>query len=294
MYVPRVPSRSETLVVRGVPHHLRHWGKPCAPLLLALHGWMDVAASFQFVADHLADRWHIVAPDWRGFGLTGPTGVDCYEFSDYLGDLDALLRHLSPDAPVPLVGHSMGGNIAMLYAGVRPERISAVVNLEGLGLPGTQAQDVPARLASWLDQLVEGAKLQDYASADAVAERLRKTNPRLTPDRAAFLAQHWAKEVNGRWVLLADPAHKILNRVAYRVDEVQACWRAIQAPVLWVEADDSDILRRMTALPDYRSRLEAVRHLRQATVANASHMLHHDQPEAVAQLVAEFLDLNSR
>lgn len=294
MYVPRVSSRSETLIVRGVPHHLRHWGTPDAPLLLALHGWMDVAASFQFVADHLADRWHIVAPDWRGFGLTGPTGVDCYEFSDYLGDLDAMLRHLSPDRPVPLVGHSMGGNIAMLYAGVRPERVSAVVNLEGLGLPGTQAGDVPARLASWLDQLVKGATLQDYPSADAVAERLRKTNPRLTPDRAAFLARQWAREVDGRWVLLADPAHKILNRVAYRVDEVQACWRAIQAPVLWVEADDSDILRHMTALPDYRSRLAAVRHLRQTTVADASHMLHHDQPEAVAQLVAEFLQLNGR
>jgi pimeloyl-ACP methyl ester carboxylesterase len=273
---------------------LRHWGTPGAPLLVALHGWMDVAASFQFVADHLADRWHIVAPDWRGFGLTGATGVDCYEFSDYLGDLDAILRHLSPDAPVPLVGHSMGGNIAMLYAGVRTGRVSAVVNLEGLGLPGTRPEDVPARLATWLDQLVEGARLQDYPSLDAVAERLRKTNPRLTPDRAAFLARHWAREDSGRWVLLADPAHKVLNRVAYRVDEVQACWRAIQAPVLWVEADDSDILRRMTALPDYRTRLEAVPTLRQATVADASHMLHHDQPAAVAQLVAEFLQLNSR
>jgi len=294
MYVPRAASRSEIVTVRGVPHHLRHWGAPEAPLLVMLHGWMDVAASFQFIADHLADRWHVVAPDWRGFGLTGPTGVDCYEFSDYLGDLDALLRHLSPEAPVALVGHSMGGNIAMLYAGVRPDRVCAVVNLEGLGLPGTRADEVPARLASWLDQLQAGARLQDYPSLDAVAERLRKTNPRLTTDRAAFLAQHWARPLGGRWVLLADPAHKILNRVAYRVDEVQACWRAIQAPVLWVEADDSDILRRMTALPDYEGRLAAVGRLQRATVANASHMLHHDQPEEVAQLVAEFLQLNGR
>ena len=294
MYVPIFSSRSEVVEIRGIPHHFRHWGTPDAPLLFALHGWMDVSASFQFLADHLATRWHIVSPDWRGFGLTGPTGDDCYEFTDYLGDLDAMLRHFSPNAPVALLGHSMGGNIGMLYAGVRPERVTAMVNLEGLGLPGIPAEEVPARLRLWLDELVEGASLKEYPSLEAVETRLRKLNPRLTAERAAFLAAHWAVREGKRWRLLADPAHKIINRVAYRVDEVQACWRAIEAPVLWVEADDSDIRRRMLAVPDYEQRLEAVRRLERVLVEDAGHMLHHDQPGQVGQLVADFLGTGGR
>lgn len=289
MYVPVLASRSEIAEIRGIPHHFRHWGEPGAPLLIALHGWMDVSASFQFLADALARDWHIVSPDWRGFGLTGPTGDDCYEFTDYLGDLDAMLRHFSPDAPAYLLGHSMGGNIAMLYAGVRPGRVRALVNLEGLGLPGVSADEVPGRLRLWLDELVQGASLRDYPSLEGVAARLRKLNPRLTEDRAAFLASHWALQRGERWVLRADPAHKIINRVAYRVDEVLACWRAIEAPVLWVEADDSEVRRRMVALPDYAARLQAVRRLTRVRVEDAGHMLHHDQPEQVAQLVADFL-----
>jgi pimeloyl-ACP methyl ester carboxylesterase len=100
-----------------------------------VHGWMDVGASYQFVVDALTtDRW-VVAPDWRGFGLTPSGGADSFWFPDYLADLDALLDLLSPDAPVDLVGHSMGGNVAMMYAGIRPERIRTLVNLEGFGLP---------------------------------------------------------------------------------------------------------------------------------------------------------------
>ncbi|HSQ72244.1 MAG TPA: alpha/beta fold hydrolase, partial [Rubrivivax sp.] len=140
-YTPRRAARSSLLPVRGLHYHLHTWGEatlaaPERPPLVLLHGWMDVGASFQFVVDALAavegfERW-VIAPDWRGFGLTDAPGADTYWFPDYLGDLDALLDALLGaagwTAPVDLVGHSMGGNVVMSYAGVRPARVRRLVN----------------------------------------------------------------------------------------------------------------------------------------------------------------------
>ncbi|MDX3905039.1 MAG: alpha/beta hydrolase [Pigmentiphaga sp.] len=289
MYEPIVPSRSHYVEIRGLRHHFRHWGDTGAPLLLALHGWMDSSATFQFLADDLGQRFHLVAPDWRGFGRTAWGGGDSYEVGEYLGDLDAFCRYLAPDRPVMLLGHSMGGNMAMLYAGVRPERVAAVVNLEGLGLPAVPPQAVPARLRQWLDQIAAGARLGDYEDAAAYARRLVRDNPRLDPDRAAFLATHNGRLVQGRWRLRADPAHKIINRVAYRLEEVLACWQEITAPVLWVEASESATRARMLAEPGYETRLACVASIQRVVMEGVGHMLHQERPAEVAQLVADFL-----
>jgi pimeloyl-ACP methyl ester carboxylesterase len=288
------PSRSEFITVRSLKYHIRHWGSDDAPSIFMLHGWMDVSASFQFMVDCLQRDWHVIAPDWRGFGLTGNSGSDCYWFPDYLGDLDAILQHFSPHEPVNLLGHSMGGNAACIYAGVRPARIKRLINLEGFGMPGTDADQAPGRYAKWLDQLREPAMLRSYASKDEVAARLQKTNPRLGDERAAFLAGHWAAtNAQGGWDILGDPAHKRINPVLYRPDEVLACWKAIVAPVLWVEAGDTEAWRWMGAKEKARSevdrRIGFIRDVRTATINDAGHMLHHDQPEALAALIEQFL-----
>jgi pimeloyl-ACP methyl ester carboxylesterase len=143
-YQPKKSATNRMLPVRGLRYHLTQWGTPQAgqPLLVMTHGFMDVGASFQFVVDALHSQRCVIAPDWRGFGLTeAPTGADAYWFADYLGDLDALLDALSPDAPVDLLGHSMGGNVVMTYAGVRPHRVRRLINLEGFGLPDCPPQD---------------------------------------------------------------------------------------------------------------------------------------------------------
>jgi pimeloyl-ACP methyl ester carboxylesterase len=256
-----------------------------------VHGWMDVSASFQFVVDCLARERHVLAPDWRGFGLTQRPAADSYWFPDYLADFDALLEALLPERAVDLVGHSMGGNVAMLYAGVRPDRIRRLVNLEGFGMRRTEPGQAPARLREWLDELRVGTRIRDYASYDEVAQRLIATNPRLRPDRAAWLAAHWsAPKADGRLELLGDPAHKITNPYLYRVDETLAVWADISAPVLLVSGSDIERRQRFVDTDEYRERLLAVRDLRQAQVADAGHMLHHDQPERVALLIEEFVD----
>ncbi|MEY3664098.1 MAG: hypothetical protein RLZZ153_280 [Pseudomonadota bacterium] len=258
------------------------------PLIL-LHGWMDVSASFQFVVDALQDSRQIFAPDWRGFGLSERGQSDSYWFPDYIADLDALLDVLVPEGPVDLVAHSMGGNVALLYAGVRPERVRRVINLEGVGMPPVRPTQAPNRYRRWLDDLKAPNQLRDYASLDEVAARLMKTNTRLPAEKALFLAKHWARQRdNGRFELLGDPAHKRVNPILYRVPEVLACWRAVTAPVLWVESEFQSDWYAFTRTPAYQRRLAAIRNLSRARIEQAGHMMHHDQPQTVAALLEDF------
>jgi len=288
------PSRSEFLAVRGLRLHVRHWGREGAPMLFMAHGWMDMSASFQFVVDALQGDWHVIAPDWRGFGLSERSGSDTYWFPDYFADLEAILDHYSPHDPVNLLGHSMGGNIVSVYAGVRPERIARLINLEGFGLPPTKPEQAPGRYAKWLDELHTPPAMRGYASLDEVAARLQKTNPRLSRARAAFLAGHWAAQnADGQWEILGDPAHKMTSPLLYQAEEVLVCWRRITAPVLWVEAEHTDMWRWMG--PKEQARAEVDRRLGQLArvtphmMPEAGHMLHHDQPELLARMIEEFL-----
>lgn len=288
------PSRSEFLTIRGLRTHVRHWGREGAPKLFMAHGWMDMSASFQFVVDALEGDWHVIAHDWRGFGLTERSGNDTYWFPDYFADLDAILDHYAPGEAVNLLGHSMGGNIVSVYAGVRPERIARLINLEGFGLPATRPEQAPGRYAKWLDEVKAPPVMRGYASLEDVAVRLQKTNPRLPADRAAFLAQHWAaRNAQGEWDILGDPAHKMPGPLLYQVDEVLACWRRITAPVLWVEAEHTDMWRWMG--PKEEARQEVDRRLAQLAkvtprmMPDAGHMLHHDQPEILARMIEAFL-----
>ena len=126
-------SRSEYLDLPGARLHIRRWGDAAAPTLFLLHGWMDVSASFQFMVDALERDWNIIAPDWRGFGPSLWMGRPYY-FAEHIADLEAILDHYAPDGKVCLAGHSMGGIIACLYAGIRPERVERTVTLDGFGI----------------------------------------------------------------------------------------------------------------------------------------------------------------
>jgi pimeloyl-ACP methyl ester carboxylesterase len=299
--VLREPAHHYNLL-RGLRYHTLRWGDPslisaARPPLIMAHGWMDVGASFQFVVDALTALEgpvrYVIALDWRGFGLTQTPAADCYWFPDYLGDLDALLDLVSPDAPVDLLGHSMGGNVVMTYAGVRPNRVRKLINLEGFGMPRTTPGTAPERYAKWLDELREPAQLRSYASVHAVAERLRKNNPRLQEDRAAWLAPHWSRQQqDGQWQLLGDPAHKRVNPVQHQVEETLVCWQRIGAPVLWVEGDRTNIGKAWAGRytrEEFEARLAQVADVQKQSLTDAGHMLHHDQPEALARCLSAFL-----
>lgn len=285
--------RSRRVDLRGLDYHVLEWGAPDAQTLVMLHGWMDVAASFQFVVSALTRDWHVVAPDWQGFGRTA-WRRDGYWFYDYIADLDALLREVSPGAPAHLVGHSLGANVAMLYAGVRAARVRSVVALDAFGIPAEKAPQAPGKLTTWLDALATPPSLASYANLAAVADRLQRNNPRLGRDKADLLAGEWAEvREDGRAYLRADPRHKLPFPSVYRMEEVEAIWSAIEAPVLWVGASDSHIPRWLAPEGDGEAemdrRMAQVPHAERMMIADAGHMLHHDQPQATARAIEEFI-----
>ena len=285
------PSRSTFLELRGVRHHLREWGTPGAPQLILLHGWGDVSASFQFLNDALEAKWHVIAPDWRGFGLSARGGGDACWFPDYLGDLDALLAHCSPHRPANLVGHSMGGNVACLYAGVRPGRVARLVALDAFGLPDRPPEEAPGRYEKWLNELAAPAGFRSYPDVAAFARRMMRDNPRLDPVRAAFLAGHVTEpDGQGGVRLAADAAHRNVYPVLYRRSEAEACWRRASAPTLWVTQADP-AWRRALGVSDaaYAAGRACFRNLREIALDDSGHNMHHDQPERLARIIEDFV-----
>jgi pimeloyl-ACP methyl ester carboxylesterase len=291
-YQPRRPAQHQTLDLRGLKFHVHQWSGSNPDPIVLLHGWGDTGETFQFVVDAMPDTATLAAIDHRGFGRT-EWPQDGYWFPDYLADLDAWLDVVSPDAPVTLVGHSMGGNVATQYAGVRPERVKRLVNLEGFGLQPTSPDQAPGRFAQWLSEVKAGEQFASYAlypDYDRLAGTLTRRHRHLQPERADFIARAWAQEnAQGHIELRADPRHKRTNPYLYRRDELRACWSQVAAPVLFIAAEESEHYRRIRDVFTVDRLQEDFRDVRLAIVQAAGHMLHLEQPEQVAQLIQEFI-----
>jgi pimeloyl-ACP methyl ester carboxylesterase len=213
-----------------------------------------------------------------------------------LADLDFLLDHYVGDRPVNLLGHSMGGHIATMYAGVRPERIHRLINLEGFGMPTSRPAQASGRYAKWMDELKTLHKgeleLKTYPDLESVAQRLIKTNPRLSPDKAQWLAQHWARPNDqGQWCILGHAAHKIINAQLFRVEEILGIYERIRAPMLCVVAQEDSLSqwwKEKYTLAEFKQRIASVPDLQHRVIDDAGHMLHHDQPQKLAALVESF------
>jgi pimeloyl-ACP methyl ester carboxylesterase len=287
--VVRAP-RTDTCKLRDLTFQLYRWsGDDPRPTVL-VHGWGDTGATWQFLVDRLSPRRTCVAVDMRGFGRT-ERPPDGYWFPDYLADLDALLDVLSPEVPVDLVGHSMGGNVAMLYAGVRPHRIRRLVTLEGFGMSRTTPDQAPARYAEWLDEVKAGSYYATYDDYEQFERILARRNPRTPPERIQFIARSWAfQRPDGRIELWADPKHKRVNPVLYQREQAEACWREIVAPILFVTGAESELVRRMGHELSEPQLRQLFRDVTFVSLAGAGHMLQHEQPAVLAAAIDSFLD----
>jgi pimeloyl-ACP methyl ester carboxylesterase len=282
--------RNDNLDARGLKFHLYCWAGSNPDPLVLLHGWGDSGETFQFLVDAFAADRTCLAIDMRGFGRT-QRPEDGYWFPDYLADLDALLDQLAPDAPVDMVGHSMGGNVAMLYAGARPQRVRRLVSLEGFGMMRTTPDQAPSRYAQWLDEVKHGSEFNIYENHEQFIRVLARRNPRTSKERLDFIARSWGRERDdGKIELRADPKHKRVNPVLYQREQAEACWRAIEAPLLFVVGDQSDLVKRMGDEINETRLGSLFGHGMFATIQDAGHMMHHEQPEAVAALIEQFLD----
>lgn len=282
-YEPRQPLRAHSRTIRGVDYHFSEWGDEDAPLFFYLHGWADTGSTFQFVVDELASDWRVIAPDWRGFGRSF-LRCESYWFPDYLADLHEIVTNFSPHDPARLVGHSMGANIASLYAGTMPERVSALVNIEGFGLPDSDPLDAPRRYREWLEASEEPPVFSTYRNFESLAAKIRKRNPALGEAEAMFVAQQWGIENNGLVRLRADPNHKLPNPVLYRRAEAEACWREISAKILLVSGGSSKFAERlgtMDSLP-----FDSVE---SSSIPGVGHMLHFEGAKPLAKNIELFL-----
>lgn len=275
------------LRLRGLRFHLRCWGAEDAPLLIYCHGWLDTTATFADVGERLGERFRVVALDQRGYGYS-EWPADGYWFPDYVADLETLVDRLSPEQPVRLAGHSMGGQVASLYAGLRPQRVSKLAVLDSLFLPDMPAGGAPRRFVRWLDQLKAPERSKTYASFEELALRVKKQHPQLSDERALFVARGWgATDGQGRIRLLADPKHRLDMPSLYRSAESMEIWKGVVAPTLFLDAGASTFVKAIPS-EETAARRACFRDHRQVVIANAGHMLHFDAPEETAQALLDF------
>ncbi len=283
-YRPAREPTCRTLDIRGVPYYINEWGDKDALPVFYLHGWADAGSTFQFVVDAMGDDRRVIAPDWRGFGRTAHQGCS-YWFPDYLADLHAMIEIYAPGVAVPLIGHSMGGNIASLYAGTFPERVSALINIEGFGLKDSDPAEAPHRYRQWIEAGLTELSFSEYPAIDSLATKIARRSPGLGSARAEYVARQWAiVDENAVVRLRADAAHKLPNPVLYRRGEAEACWRCVTAPVLLVHGSKSpfaDLFGSPASLPFPNAEL--------AEIDAAGHMIHFEAPEQLAGLIERFL-----
>lgn len=287
-----MPAREKTVDVFGLPIRYLEWGTPTGEPLVLVHGFLDQARSWEPLVAFLQQKMHpevwLVAPDCRGHGSSGWVGAGgYYHFPDYVLDLDCVVRALSVNR-FKLVGHSMGGTIAFLYAGTFPKRVVRLVLIEGLGPVGMDFSDAPTRMEKWLGEVHERGRkhFHEYASVEAGARQLQKTNARLSDGLALELAREGMKKNSrSKWVWKFDPLHRTTAPQPFYAFQAIEFLRRIDCPVLIVEGKESHQTRR----PDKQARLDALRDKRLVQVDHAGHMVHQDNPEALADSLADFL-----
>jgi pimeloyl-ACP methyl ester carboxylesterase len=256
------------------------WGEPVGVPSVFLHGFLDHAGAWARTVE-LLSGWRI-ALDHRGHGLSPHCGpLETYHFPEYLADLDALLRQVGP---AKLVGHSMGGTIASMYAGARPERVLALATVDGLGLHdmGEEAVD---RMQQFLDEVERPPVNKVFPSVEAAAARLRQSNLGLAEGESLRLAERILRPVDGGLTWTWDSRHRIRAAVPYRIANHQLFLRRIRCPVLAVRPEFSPFQ------PENVAALHGcIEQIQVATIPGASHMVHLDAPEALAAVLRPFLD----
>lgn len=276
---------------RGLRLHYLDWGNVDAPLLILVHGGLEHARVWDQLARQLCADWHVVVPDLRGHGDSDWSTGGAYAIPDFVPDIAALVVELG-DRPVTLVAHSLGGNIAVHYTALFPERVTQLCVIEGLGFsPEARAKrDAKPRrdqLREWVDKVRQLDQLgaSSYPTVAAAVKRLLEHDPLLSPELAAYVCEHGMRPTeDGQWRWKYD--HQIRGFGAAEVASVEASdlWRAIECPVLLMYGAES-----WASNPEQDGRIQHFARARVVTVESAGHNLHHHQPEVFMEHLRRFL-----
>jgi pimeloyl-ACP methyl ester carboxylesterase len=271
----------------GLRLHYWDWGNEDAPPMLLIHGGKDHGRSWDHLAHALQPYFHVVAPDLRGHGDSDWTRGGSYALPEYVYDLTRLPVLAGP-APATVIGHSMGGMIAMLYAGTFPERVSQLVVLDGVTVrPDASRAPVHERMPKWIGQLdrLEHRQPRRYATIDDAAAQMRAHNKRLTPDLSLHLAAFGARRNDdGSFAWKFDPYQQVTAPHRLAPAEYAELWARIACPMLLLFAGESFL-----GAPTAADVARYFKNARSETVANAGHWLQHDRPDEVLRLIREFV-----
>jgi len=270
--------------------HYLDWGNPGAPPLLLVHGNRDHCHNWDWVAQRLRDDYHIVAPDLRGHGDSQWTTGSAYSSSEYVYDI-AQLVHQRGMAPLTIIAHSLGGNVALKYAGVYPENVTRMVVIEGYGFPPVPSEEQPSpaqRLRAWIEasRALSARVPRRYASLEDAYERMQEANQHLTPDQARNLTIHGSNQnEDGIYSWKFDNYTHLGTPYDIPDEDTRALWGNIACPVLLVSGSESWARRGW----DSDDLLRDFRDARHEIFENAGHWVHHDQLDRFVTVVREFL-----
>jgi pimeloyl-ACP methyl ester carboxylesterase len=268
--------------------HFWDWGQDDKPSLVLVHGGLDHARNWDWVARALREHFHVYAIDLRGHGNSSWAHGASYTVAEHVLDLSALLDIID-DFPIHLVGHSLGGVIVLHYSGIYPDRVKKVVSLEGFGPAPSHPVHAPAskRIRSWLEQMrsTEQRSPKSYPSLDSAVARMKEANPHLKDDVARHLTLHGTNwNADGSLVWKFDNFARPFGPYGYSLDDAREILGQITCPTLLIRGTES-----WATDPESDDRLKTLRNYKLVHVANAGHWVHHDQLEIVLDELEGFL-----
>jgi pimeloyl-ACP methyl ester carboxylesterase len=270
---------------------LRYWvyGDEAKPPLLLLHGTRDHARSWDATAAALVDRYCVYAPDLRGHGDSAWATGGNYSIIDYTLDIHALTEHLDR-SPYTVIGHSLGGGIALQYAGTFPDHVSGLVSIEGMaGLGWITNRPRPAhiRMREWIAQMrkLEARDPRTYTGIESATRRMLEANSHLTPELARHLTEHGVREApNGELMWKFDNFTHAGSPYEFNTGDARDLWNQIRCPILIIYGEDGWGKR-----DDFELDLSPFHDVRAEKVVDAGHWVHHDQFDTFIRLVQDFL-----
>lgn len=268
--------------------HYVDWGNADKPLLLLIHGGRDHCRNWDWVARELRRDWHIIAPDLRGHGDSQWSVGGSYALIDYTLDIAQLLGAIG-EFPLTIIGHSLGGSIALQYTGTYPDKVKKVVAIEGLGPPPGMVKDTPApqRMRAWVGEMRALAKRHPhrYPTLDDCVSRMREANPNLSPEQAYHLTVHGVnRNEDGTYAWKFDNYVRAASPYLFNMRDARELWQQITCPTFLVRGCDS-----WASDPEKDGRATAFRDYRLINIEKAGHWVHHDQLAVFLEAVRAFL-----